>query len=261
MSRMAVVTGASSGIGRATALALVEEGWRVVVIARRRERLEELAREARPAPGGAILVEPLDASDGAAVLAMARRVRDAEGAPSVIVNSAGAGAWRYIEDTPPDAAERMMGAPFKAAYNITHAFMRGMLDRERGVIIHVGSPASIMPWAGATAYVCSRWALRGLHEALTLDLHGTGVHSCHVLFGKVSSEYFQANADSEQHIPTLARIIPESTPETCAQVLLDVIRHPRRDVFHPPMLRALDLIHHAAPGLFRQLVIRTGRQR
>ncbi|MEL6181097.1 MAG: SDR family NAD(P)-dependent oxidoreductase, partial [Myxococcota bacterium] len=138
---------------------------------------------------------------------------------------------------------------------------RGMLDRDRGLIIHVGSPASIMPWPGATAYICSRWALRGLHEALCMDLAGTGLRSSHVLFGKVSSEYFEANTDSEQHIPTIANIIPVSTPEVCASILQEVIRRPRRDVFYPPMLRAFDLVNHLAPSLVRALVTRTGRQR
>ena len=67
----------------------------------------------------------------------------------------------------------------------TRLFFRSLLARGRGAFVHVGSPASLMPWPGATAYSASRWALRGLHEALCQDLAGTGVRSCHVLLGEV----------------------------------------------------------------------------
>ena len=87
--------------------------------------------------------------------------------------------------------------------------------------------------AGATAYTASRWALRGLHEALRQDLRGTGVTSSLIYFGEVSSEYFEANPDSHEHIPSLGSWIPVSTPERCAEVILGVVRRPRAVVFHP----------------------------
>ena len=162
---VAVVTGASSGIGAATAKALAHDGWRVVLVARRAERLEELTAEISDA-GGEAIAEALDGADGNAVLEMANRVRSKWGDPSLLVNSAGAGVWRFLEETSPDEIVDMMGAPFLAAANASRAFMPGMLDAGGGLLVHVGSPASVMPWPGATAYTASRWALRGLHEAL-----------------------------------------------------------------------------------------------
>ena len=108
--KTAVVTGASSGIGRATALRLARDGWRVVVCARRVEPLNTLAEQVASA-GGEAVVEPLDAADGDAVLAMAERVLEAHGAPDAIIHSAGAGRWLWIEDTSPDEVREMIGAP------------------------------------------------------------------------------------------------------------------------------------------------------
>jgi uncharacterized protein len=258
--QVAVVTGASSGIGAASARLLGASGWTVVLIARRADRLADVARDVEGA-GGRALVEPLDAADADAVDAMAARVLDAVGVPDVIVNSAGAGVWRWMEDTSHGELASMLGAPFLAAWNVTHAFMPALLARGRGVIVHVGSPASLAPWPGATGYTTSRWALRGLHEALRQDLAGTGVRTCHVLFGEVSSEYFDANPDTHEHIPRVGRIIPTITPERAARVVVRTIGRPRTQVFDPPMLAVVQLANRLSPGLVALLARRTGRQR
>ena len=251
--RLAVVTGASSGIGAATAAALAEDGWRVVMIARGADKLNEVAGRIRAA-GGDVVPRPLDAADGAAVVAMASEVMSEHGIPEAIVNSAGAGAWSFIEDTDPDEARTMMDAPYFAAYNTTHAFMPALLKAGRGVLIHVGSPASLGTWPGATAYTAARWALRGLHEALRQDLRGTGVATCHVLFGEVESEYFATNAVDRSEFPVLARYLPVMTPRECAEVILDTIRRPRPQVLYPRAYRWLFAQYRMFPAAGRALV-------
>ncbi len=256
---LAVVTGASSGIGAATARALAGDGWHVVLVARTKPRLE-VVHQSITAGGGTAVIETLDAADGEQVLAMADRVRLELGRPDLVVNSAGMGAWKFIEDTPPEEARDMLGAPFLAAYNMSFAFMADMIGARRGTLIHVGSPASKLPWPGATAYTTSRWALRGLSEALNQDLVGTGVTSSHVVFGEVSSPYFDHNQVSRDHLPKLARLIPVTTPERCAEVILNTVRRPRREVAYPFMLRAFYWMAAVAPGPTRWLVARSGRR-
>lgn len=251
--RLAVVTGASSGIGAATASALAADGWRVVMIARGADTLSDVASRIRGA-GGDVVSRPLNAADGDAVVAMATEVLAEHGVPEAIVNSAGAGRWTFIEDTPPDEARLMMDAPYFAAYNTTHAFMPALLEARRGVVIHVGSPASLGTWPGATAYTAARWALRGLHEALRQDLRGTGVHSCHVMFGEVESAYFEHNAVNRSEFPKLARYLPVMAPRECAAVILDVIRRPRPQVLYPRAYRWLFAQYRMFPPLGRALV-------
>ncbi len=156
--KLVVITGASSGIGAATARLMGSRGFTVVLVARGRSALEDLAAEI----GDNAVVETCDASDGEAVLALAERVRREHGVPDVIVNSAGAGAWDWIENTSPEDAVQMMQAPYFAAYNITHAFMNDLLARQSGLIIHVNSPVSFATWPACTSYAAVRWALRGL---------------------------------------------------------------------------------------------------
>lgn len=236
--RLAVVTGGSSGIGAATAAALAGDGWKVVIVARGSDALLAV-RDRLVAAGGDVVAEVADASAGEAVLEMARRVAAAHGVPDAIVNAAGAGEWRFIEETPPDLAAQMMGAPYAAAFNVTHAFMAGMLARGSGVIVHVGSPGSLVPWPGATAYTAARWALRGLHEALRQDLRGTGLHSCHVIFGEVTSPYFETNAVPRTNLPNLNRWVKAVSPRQCAEVITATIERPRAQVAYPPVVRLL----------------------
>jgi uncharacterized protein len=258
--RLALVTGASSGIGRATALLLGARGWRVVLVARSEAKLTAV-RDRIVDAGGDAHVEVVDAGDADAVLAMADRIRDRFGVPGAIVNCAGLGQWKFMEDTPPDEMEAMLAAPFKAAYHVTYAFLRDLLDQGAGVFVHVGSPASVAPWPGTTGYAISRWALRGLHESLAIDLHGTGVHSCHVVFGEVASEYWEHNPGTAEGKPTIERFLPAITPEETAEVIVRTIDRPRPEVFHPPVIRALALSHRVVPGATRWLLRRTGKRR
>jgi len=230
-----------------------------VLVARTRSQLDEVAESVEVA-GGHATVEAIDAADGSAVLAMAERVRQRTGSPRLIVNSAGAGRWLFIEETTPEEMQQMMGAPFLATFNICHAFIPDMLEARAGTLIHVGSPASRIPWPGATGYTCSRWALRGLHESLCQDLRGTGVQSCHVVFGEVSSPYFDNNPGVRESMPTIGKLIPVITPERCAQIIVRTARRPRRQVAAPAMLRLMYWLAAVSPGPTRWLIARTGRR-
>ena len=211
-------------------------------------------RDRIAAAGGDVVIEPADASDGDAMVALAQRVLARDGTPEVIVNAAGAGQWRFIEDTAPAEAVAMMGAPFFAAFNTTHAFMNAMLARGSGVVVHVGSPAALGPWPGATAYTSARWALRGLHEALRQDLRGTGVQSCHVMFGEVSSPYFETNDVPRDQLPKLSRWLPVISPRECAGIIMRTVENPRPQVLHPPVLRGLYAATRCSPGLGRRII-------
>jgi len=255
-SKLALITGASSGIGAATARLMAANGYKVVLVGRRREALEAVAADI----GISAVVEPCDASNGDAVLAMAERVLREHGVPDAIINSAGAGQWKRIEHTTPNEAVTMMGAPHFAAFNTTHAFMRGMLDRNSGVLVHISSPVSLFTWPSSVGYASARWAMRGMHEALCDDLYWTGVRSCHLVFGKVSSAYFEHNPDSEERIPKLAKTVRTLTPEECAKIIVRVVRRPRRQSVYPFMMRIYYWLYLLFPGVTRRLLRLTGHK-
>ncbi len=257
---IAIVTGASSGIGAATARALAAVGYKVVLVARSREGLEQVADEIRQAGNGSqAVVEACDAGDGTAVLAMAGRVRREHGQPSLIVNGAGEGDWKRIEETSPAEARHMMQAPYFAAFNVTHAFMAGMLQQNRGMIIHINSPACFVCWPSSVGYAACRMALRGLHESLVADLRRTKVHSCHVVFGMVDTHFFQRYPGMYEKIPGISRTIRQLSAEECARVIVRLVKRPQRQLIYPWMLRFYVWNYALFPRLVSWLVWRTSK--
>lgn len=259
MHPLILITGASSGIGEAAARRLARDGARVILVARNEAALGKIASEIGAA-GGTAHVYAVDAGDGEGVLRVSARIEQELGTPDVLINNAGAGEWRFIEETSPAQARAMADAPFFAAVHFTRAFMPGMLARRSGHVIHVNSPVSGLGWPGATVYMAVRWALRGFHEALTLDLAGTGVRSTHVVFAKVRSRYFENNPGSEERLPMIARLVRTLDPSECAEVLARVVRRPRRQVIFPFTLRAFYWMYAVMPGVVRWLAVRTGRR-
>lgn len=254
---LAIVTGASTGIGAATARLLAREGARVVLVARSREALEAVAAEIRSAGGEAHAVA-VDLGKPGAVSLLEREVVAAFGAPDLLVNNAGAGRWLFVDETPPEEAVTMMEAPYFAAFFATRAFLPGMLERGSGLIVNVNSPVALMPWPGATGYAAARWALRGLTEALRQDLAGTGIGVMHFVPGKTSSDYFAHNPGSEERIPLVAKIIPTLSPEEAAAALVGGVLRDAREVVVPFMLRLFQAFERPFPGLTRWLLWATG---
>lgn len=257
---LCVVTGASSGIGRATAFSLAQKGARVVLVARNAQALELLEGEIRSA-GGTAWAYPTDLTQPTGVAELGHRVLEQQGTPQVLVHSAGAGRWQFLDDTPLEELHQLMATPFWAAAYLTRELLPAMRQANRGVILSVCSPVSRLAWPGATGYAASRWALHGLTEALRADLWRTGLQVCAFFPGKVDSEYFQRNPDTEQRIPLVGRLIPTSTPQQVAVRLVRALEREEELVFFPWMLGAFDGFARWFPGLARYLAWRTGHAR
>jgi short-subunit dehydrogenase len=245
-----LITGASSGIGAATARNLANKGATLILVARSKDTLETVAKDIGP---NAISI-PCDASNPQQVREMAQRVLSNHGVPDAIINSAGAGQWKAIPDTDPSEAMQMMQAPYFAAFNVTHAFLPEMLKRNSGVIINLNSPACYFPWPSSVGYSAARGALRSFSEALSQDLVGTGVKSCHVIFSAVASPYFDNNPGIMDKMPAMAKMLPILSPERCAAVLAKSLIRPRHTIFHPFTLRVLVTFGNIFPPIARWLM-------
>lgn len=248
-----LITGASSGIGRAAAVAFARRGDHVLLVARRAEVLEEVVGALRAA-GGEATAHPCDLSDGEAVASLAARITAEHGTPDVLVNNAGAGRWRAVEETAPGEARRMMAVPYLAAFELTRALVPGMIARGSGWILTVNSPAAWMVFPGATGYAAARAALRWFAEGLALELRGTGVGCTHLVAGEVSSAYFEANPGSHERLPWINRWYPVISPERVADAIVDAVARRRRRVVVPGVLWATWLLFELAPWLVRPLV-------
>ncbi len=258
--KLAVVTGASRGIGAATARALAAAGAHVVLLARSALELEQLTEEIRAAGGKANWFD-VDLSDLVRIEATYALIEREIGIPDILVNNAGLGRWLFTEETPGLEAEMMVKLPYLAAFHMTRLVLPGMLKRKSGHVVNVNSPASVMVWGGAAAYASSRWALRGFSEALKIDLHGTGIGISHVVLGEVESNYWEANPGARQRLPRIAKLIPRLSTEQAARQILRAIKTNRRELTAPFMLWFFRRMLWLTPGITKWLVAMTSFRR
>lgn len=217
---VALVTGASSGIGEATARALARAGYAVGLAARRGELLERLAAEIRAA-GGVALPLPADMRDDAQIVAMARAVEAQLGPVEVLVNNAGVGvlhrAWRPDDEV----IDGVLGTNLLGPIRVTRAVAPGMVRRGRGQIINIGSVAAYVAAPGNSLYCASKAGLRAWSKALGRELRGSGVK-----VSLISPGYIRTPMTVDVRAP-MAR------PEVVAETALRLLRRPRREVIVP----------------------------
>lgn len=187
MTRTAFVTGASSGIGRATAAALAQTGFQLVITGRRRERLDELARQLAPTP---VHILTFDVRDRAAVNAAVASLPAEFRTIDVLVNNAGgAHGLAPIQDGDPNDWDAMLDSNVKGLLNVSQAVLPGMKERQQGHIINIGSIAGHEVYANGNVYCASKAAVAALTKAMRIDLLPLHIRVAEVNPGAVETEF------------------------------------------------------------------------
>jgi 3-hydroxy acid dehydrogenase/malonic semialdehyde reductase len=188
--KIVFVTGASSGIGQATAEAFAGLGTRILLCARRAERLEKLAQKLESDYRAKVRCFRLDVRDQAAVGRAIAGLPDEWRAVEVLVNNAGLS--RGLDKLPHGLAEdweEMIDTNVKGLLYVTRAVLPGMLERGRGHIINIGSLAGYEVYPGGAVYCASKFGVRALSKGLRLDLNGTPIRVSEVAPGMVETEF------------------------------------------------------------------------
>ncbi|XSG83457.1 MAG: SDR family NAD(P)-dependent oxidoreductase [Methyloligella sp. ZOD6] len=247
--KLALITGASSGIGAETAKHLAAKGYHCLLLARNRERLETVAGDIREA-GGQADIYSVDLSDAPAVERIAQTILDDAGPPDVLINNAGAGRWKAFLETSAEEAVAMMAVPYFAGVYLTRALLPAMIERGTGRIAFVSSPASYLAWPNASTYIAARCAVRGFAEALRSEMKPHGIGVTLIVLGTVESPYWEHNPGSRENLPaTDARLLPVLSLEEAADAIVDGVEAGKRLVVKPALFRALFLLNAVAPGL------------
>jgi short-subunit dehydrogenase len=231
---VAIVTGASSGIGAATTRELGRRGATVVLAARRVDLLEAQVRSIREAGGEAIAI-PADMADAADITTLAERTFAAFGRVDVLVNNAGAFWSRSLASSSPDQITGLAQVNLIGAMLLTRAVLPGMLEKRHGAIISVGSLSGRV--AMEPLYSATKYGLRGFSLALRRQLAGTGISVSLVSPGNI-------NTEMTRHI---AARLPE--PSLVATAIADLVGHPRREVIVPGRHYAIAWLEQALPTL------------
>jgi serine 3-dehydrogenase len=217
-----LITGASAGIGASCARAFAAEGARLVLAARRKERLEELARELGEAHGTECVLLELDVRDAKSVAAALEGLREEWRRIDVLVNNAGMGRGldKMWEGSPVDWDE-MVDTNVKGLLYVTGAVVPGMVERGRGHVINIGSVAGHEVYPGGTVYCATKHAVGAITRGLRLDLVGTGVRVSTVDPGMVETEFSMVRfrGDRERADRVYAGMTP-LTPDDIADAVL-----------------------------------------
>ena len=244
--RVAVVTGASSGIGAATVLRLAREGWTVVAAARRTDRLAELERRAQePGVEGCVVAAALDVRDIASVDALAERVTDAFGACHLLVCNAGIGGGSLAGRDDLGTALEVIDVNLAGTVRCCAAFA-DLLERSAPSQVVVVASVAGKLGLGPAAYVASKFGTVGLSEALGVAWRGRGITVTQLNPGFVHTEGFpQTWADGTP----VARLI--ITPEVVARAISRAARRRTEEVTIPRWYRAFVVLRHVATPVWR----------
>jgi len=238
--KVAIVTGASGGIGTAIAKRLALEGLKVVLVARRKDRLESLAAEIRES-GGEVLVIAADLARESERLRILEQVRSVYGAADVLVNSAGLGWYGFGAEMPWPVARQMMQVNIIALVRLTSLLLADMKARDSGHIINVGSIAGSLPSQGVALYCATKSFVDAFTTALYRELRGTNVHISVVRPGAVVTDFFDKASAQPAALRMPAKRLGMK-PEAVANRVWALLRKPARVAYVPCLLRLVPWI-------------------
>lgn len=245
--RVALVTGASSGIGRATALALARRGARVLVHGRDPERSRAVAEQLGSVALLGDLVEPGAADD------LIARAGAVHGRLDMLVANAGAGGWGPFTEVTPSEVDGLIAVDLLAPIRLVRAALPAMVERGSGHLVLVTSIAGRTGVAGEAVYAAAKAGLDAFAESVRMELEGTRVGVTVVVPGVVDTGFFDSRAG------TPARRVPRKvSADRVADALVEAVTHERPEVYVPSWLRVVPRARGLAPGLFRRLSSRFG---
>jgi short-subunit dehydrogenase len=217
----ALVTGASSGIGREIARQLAARGTNLVAVARDRERLEALAGEVAAARDDVdVEVLPADLADPAQLATVEARLEDSARPVDLVVNNAGYGTYGGLTELDRDGEEREIRVNVVALVRLTHAALGPMIARGRGAVMNISSVAGLQATPGNATYGASKAFVASFGEAVSGELKGTGVTLTTVLPGYTRTEFAQRAGVEGRKIPAPAWM----SAEDCAAEALAATR-------------------------------------
>jgi uncharacterized protein len=235
--KVAVVTGASSGIGAATARRLAGAGMQVVLVARRLDRLESLVEDIRQ-KGGQAECLTADLAQEQERKSLFQQVTDSYGVVDVLVNNAGLGWYGYGSDMTWKTAWEMLQVNVEAVVQLSLSFLPGMRKRGSGHIINVGSISGSLPSQGIALYGATKSFLDNFSTALHRELTGTDIHVSVVRAGAVKTEFSETALSQENggHVPTEHVGV---SAEHVAWRIWKLLLRPQRVIYVPDWLRVV----------------------
>jgi NADP-dependent 3-hydroxy acid dehydrogenase YdfG len=248
--KVIVLTGASSGIGRAAALMFAERGAKLVLAARDEAALSLVARACEQRGADAIGVAT-DVRDEASVEELRERAIERFGRIDVWINDAAVYMMGSVETTPVEAVRDLLATNVMGVLHGMRAALAQFRKQREGTLITVGAVAGKISYAQAGAYCASKHAVTALHECLRQEMIGTGIETCLIVPATVDTPLFQHAANYSGR--EIIAMRPIYSPERVASAIVSCAEHPRREVVVGLAPRLMTLFDRLFPGLFEKL--------
>ena len=197
--KVALITGASAGIGQACARALAGEGARLVLTARRKERLEKLKKEVEAVGSKAVIVTG-DAREEVTAVKAVKAATDAFGRIDVLINSTGVGNYKNLVNTSAAEYDEMMDTNVRSTFLFTRHTVPVMLQQKSGVILMISSMAGVYGFGGEAVYCMTKFAQVGFAQALDRELRESGIKVGAICPGGVKTEFAIGKGRTEQSV-------------------------------------------------------------
>ena len=252
----ALVTGASSGIGRQLALRLAKQGARVALVARRESELEALAAEIRAGSGEAITL-PCDVADASQVAETARLALEKFGSIDMLVNNAGYGGQRKFLDWDIEDMEAIMQVNYFGAVYFTKALLPQMVERNRGWLVFISSVSGRIASPEKTAYAATKFAMTGFAEALSLEMENTGVNLLTVYPGVIDTPFHTAHMLENMPQKTRGSMV---SPNGVVDAVMEALAKGKREVTYPSGIAAGYVVRALAPEFLRNQVLKATKK-
>ena len=262
-SKIAVITGAGSGIGRALALTLANRGAHLALSDIDAESLAETARSAE-SRGISVLTETLDVADRAAFMAHRDRVLDELGGAHFVFNNAGVALVQNIADATPENMRWIVDINFWGVVNGTQAFLPHFLEQRAGHVTNISSVFGLMAVPGQAFYNATKFAVRGFTEALRMELRGTGVRASCVHPGGIKTNIARAarvfgtghGPSSSAEAGKLFEKMARTSPEKAADIIVRGVEQGRERILVGPDAWVIDRMVRLFPERYVEIVRR-----
>ena len=208
VGKVALITGASAGIGAASALALAEEGAKIVVTARREDRLESLCDDIRNLGGEAAFVVG-DARDEETAQKSVAMALESFGRLDILLNNAGVGNYKKLADTSAEDYDEMMDSNVRSTFLFTRHAVPVMLEQKSGTILMLSSMAGIYGFPGEAVYCATKFAQVGFAQALDKELRESGIKVGLICPGGVKTEFALGKGRTEQSVEQSGMLEPQ----------------------------------------------------
>ncbi|MGB9672776.1 MAG: SDR family NAD(P)-dependent oxidoreductase [Anaerolineales bacterium] len=252
-NKVVLITGASSGIGEATARIAAQKNYRIFVTARRAERLERLCSEINT-NGGEASFYPADLTDSSQIPTLVEEVMKRYASVDVLINNAGFGRLRWLEQLDPieDIAKQIQ-LNLIAAMQLTRYVLPIMIQNHQGHIININSLAGLIATPTYSVYAASKFGLRGFSEALRREVKVYHIKVSGVYPGGVDTEFVQhAGIERKTSVQTPAWM--RLNAMQVAKAIVDLIRRPKRQLIMPGYMSYLVWINQIFPGFVDRLL-------